>query len=139
MSTPSEVREALAAFITANIPGLRALTDPTSIANPPVAVILPPRGTYINYTVAMNQGVWDPTIRVVILVSRASERIATPLLESYLAAYGPSSIPAAILKDPTLGGACDYCVPVESVFTGEINWAGVDYFGAEIICQAGAE
>ena len=139
MSTPSEVREALAAFITANISGLRALTDPTSIANPPVAVILPPRGTYIHYTVAMNQGVWDPTIRVVILVSRASERIATPMLESYLAAYGPSSIPAAILKDPTLGGVVDFCVPVESSILGDVNWGGVDYFGAQIILEAGAQ
>ena len=139
MAAPSEVREALAAFITANIPGLRGLTDPGSIANPPVAVVLPPHGTYIDYTVALNTGVWDPAIRVVILVSRASERVAVPLLESYLAPYGAASIPAAILKDPTLGGACDYCVPVESIFTGEINWAGIDYFGAEIICQAGAE
>jgi hypothetical protein len=138
MSTPAAVREALAAYITANVTGLRALTDPGSIANPPVAVVLPPQGTYINYTVALDQGVWDPMIRVVIIVSRASERVATPLLESYLAPYGASSIPAAILADPTLGGACDYCVPVESVFLGEVNWAGVDYFGAEIICQAGA-
>jgi hypothetical protein len=139
MTSPSEVREALAAFITANITGLRGLTDPGSIANPPVAVVLPAQGTYIDYTVALEHGVTEANLRVVILVSRASERTAMPLLDGYLAPYGPSSIPAAILADPTLGGACDYCIPAEAIFSGEINWAGIDYFGAEIICRAGAE
>ena len=139
MATPSEFREALAAFITANIPGLRALTDPGSIANPPVAVVLPPQGLYINYKVALNAGVWDPMARIVILVSRASERLAIPLLESYLQPYGSSSIPAAILKDPTLGGVVDWCVPAQASLLGSVTWAGVDYFGAEIICEAGAE
>jgi hypothetical protein len=139
MTSPSEVREALAAYITANITGLRGLTDPGSIANPPVAVVLPVQGTYIDYTVALEHGVTEINLRVVILVSRASERTAMPLLDGYLAPYGTSSIPAAILKDPTLGGACDYCIPQEAIFDGEINWAGIDYFGATVICRAGAE
>ena len=138
MSTPSEVREAVADFITANV-GLRTLTDPGSIANPPVAVVLPPQGLYINYKVALDTAVWDPMVRVVILVSRASERIAMPLLESYLQPYGATSIPAAILKDPTLGGVVSYCVPAESSLLGDVNWGGVDYFGAEIILEAGAQ
>ena len=138
MATPSQVREAVASFITTNI-GLRTVTDPGSIANPPVAAVLPPQGLYINYKVALDTAVWDPMIRVVILVSRASERIAMPQLESYLTPYGAMSVPAAILKDPTLGGVVDYCVPVESSFLGDMTWAGVDYFGAQIILEAGAQ
>ena len=57
MGTPAQIREALAAHITANVPGLRGLTDPGSIANPPVAVVLPAQGTYIDYTVALEHGV----------------------------------------------------------------------------------
>ena len=139
MTSPGVIREALATFITANVPGLRALTDPGSIANPPVAVILPAQGTYIDYALALEHRVTELNLRVVVLVSRASERIAIAELDAYVAPYGGSSIPAAILTDPTLGGACDYCIPVEAVFAADVNWAGVDYMGAEITCRAGAE
>jgi|HubBroStandDraft_2_1064218.scaffolds.fasta_scaffold70466_1 hypothetical protein len=137
MSTPAVIRAALASYIEANVEGLRVLTDPGSIANPPVAVILPAQGTYIDYTVALEHGVYEINVRVVILVSRASERIALPLLDDYL--DPATGVPAAILKDPTLGGAVDYCIPQEAIVAGDISWAGVDYFGAEIICRAGAE
>ena len=139
MAAPSVIRAALAAFITTNVPGLRGLTDPGSIANPPVAVVLPAQGTYIDYAVAFEHGVSEITVRVVILVSRASERTAIVQLDGYLAPAGAGSVPAAILEDPTLGGACDYCIPQEAIFVGDINWAGIDYLGAEIICRAGAE
>ena len=62
-----------------------------------------------------------------------------PELDGYLAPAGASSVPAAILADPTLGGVCDFCIPTEAVFADTINWAGIDYMGAEIICRAGAE
>ena len=62
-----------------------------------------------------------------------------PLLESYLQPYGATSIPAAILKDPTLSGVVDFCVPVESSFLATVNWAAVDYYAAEIILEAGAQ
>jgi hypothetical protein len=137
VSTPAAIRAALAAYITANVTGLRVATDPGSIANPPVAVILPAQGTYIDYAVAFEQGVTEINIRVLILVSRASERIALPLLDDYLDAA--TGVPAAILKDPTLGGAVDYVIPQEAIVAGDISWAGADYFGAEIICRAGAE
>ena len=137
MSSPAEIRAALATYITANVPGLRGLTDPGTIANPPVAVVLPAQGTYIDYTVALNTGITDVNLRVVILVSRASERVALPLLDDYLDPH--SGVPAAILKDPTLGGVVDYVVPVEAIVPGDITWAGVEYLGAEIVCRAGAE
>ncbi len=139
MGTPSQIRDALAAHIDAAIPGLRGLTDPGSIANPPVAVVLPGQGTYIDYTVALEHGVYDISIRVVVLVSRASERTGMELLDGYLAPAGASSVAAAILADETLGGVTDYCIPQEATFPGTISWSGVDYFGAEIICTAAAE
>jgi len=138
MSTPVQIREALAAQINDAIPGLRALTDPGSIANPPVAVVLPAQGAYIDYTVAFESRVYEINVRVILLVSRASERTGVALLDGWLAPAGSGSVPQAILADPTLGGVTDYCIPQEAIFAGDINWAGVDYFGAEIICRAGA-
>lgn len=145
MATPADIRAALAAHITANItatatvPALRGLTDPASVANPPVAIVLPGLGTYIDYEKAFEHGVYEVTIRVIIVVSRASERAWLPVLDAYLAPSGASSVPAAILKDPTLGGVCDYCVPQQATGPADIPYNGVDYLSAEIICVAGAE
>lgn len=137
--TPLAIREALAEFITANVAGLRGQTDPGTVANPPVAVVLPAQGTYIDYTAALNPRLADITIRILILVSRASDRVAIEQLDGYLAPYGASSVAAAILANDTLGGACDYCIPQQATGPTPISWAGIDYFGAEIICRAGAE
>ena len=145
MSTPAQIRAALAAQITANVtatatvPALRGLLDPSTIANPPVAVVLPPLGTYIDYTVAMPPNVYEITIRVLILVSRAVERAWLPVLDAYLEPYGASSVAAAILADPTLGGVTDYCIPQVANGPADFNWAGIDYLSAEIVCTAGAE
>lgn len=144
MSTsPLAIREALAAMITATsaswpVP-LRSSADPGTIANPPVAIVLPGQGTYIDYTQAMNARVYDVTIRVLILISRASERAGFDLLDTYLEPYGTSSVAAAILANETLSGACDYIVPVQATGPTPISFAGIDYFGAEIICRAAAE
>ena len=89
--------------------------------------------------VAFEHGVYDITLRVVIIVSRASERAWLPVLDAYLAPAGASSVAAAILADPTLGGACDYCIPQTANGPADINWNGIDYLSAEIICMAGAE
>ena len=139
MGTPAAIRAALAAQITANVAGLRSVTDPGTVVNPPVIVVLPAQGTYIDYLVAQPPHVYDITIRVVILVSRASERAMLPVLDGYLAPSGATSIPAAILKDPTLGGVTDYCIPQMALGPADITWSGIDYLGAEITCQAAAE
>lgn len=138
MGTPPQIRAALAAQINAAIPSLRTEVD-TEEASPPVAIVLPGRGTYIDYTVAFQQGVYEINVRVAILVSKASERTGMELLDGYLAAAGSLSVPAAILADPTLGRVCDYCVPQEATFEGNIPFGGVTYFGAEINCRAAAE
>ena len=139
MATPTQIRAALAAQINAAIPGLRIVTDASTVVSPPVIIVLPAQGTYINYLVAEPPGMYDITIRVVVLVSMASERAQLPILDAYLAPSGPSSIPAAILADPTLGNITDYCIPSEASGPAEITWSEVAYLGAEITCTAGAE
>src|ERR1700722_10553524 len=96
-TSPEAVRAAIADYIAANIPGLRSMTDPGSIANPPLVVVLPAQGTYINYLECLEHGVFEMTIRITVLVSRAIERVAMTQVDSYLAPYGTLSVPAAIL------------------------------------------
>jgi hypothetical protein len=139
MATPEDVCAALAAQISANVAGLRGQTDGFTVANPPVAVVLPAQGQFIDYLIAEQTGLADYTYRVVILVSKASGRAGTLQLYAYMATRGASSVPAAILADPTLGHVVDYAVPVEAIYAPQINWAGVDYMGAEIIVKVGAE
>lgn len=139
MSSPLAIREALAAYLPTVIEGLRAGTDPGTLANPPVALILPANGLYIDYTAALNPLVYDVTIRIIILVSRASEREGFEQLDNYLIPYGATSVPAAILANQRLSGACDYIVPVQANGPLPMSFAGIDYYGAEIICKAAGE
>ena len=140
MSSPLAIREALAAYLDNNaVEGLRAGTDPGSLANPPVALVLPAQGLYVDYTAALNPRLYDVVVRIVILVSRASERAGFALLDGFLAPYGATSIAAAILANDTLSGACDYIIPVQANGPTPISFAGIEYFGAEIICRAAAE
>lgn len=137
-TTPEQIAQAIATFCQ-NVSGLRTVTDPTTITNPPVAAVLPPTGTFIDYRVALEHGIAAYSWRIVILVSRSHDRSTLPQLYGYLATSGSMSIPAAILTDPTLGHTVDYCVPVEATGPHDIVWAGVDYLGAEILVEAGAE
>lgn len=138
MATPQDIAAAIAGFVQ-NVSGLRTVTDPESIANPPVAAVLPVQGTFIDYTVALELGVANYMWRIVVMVSEASGRAGMAQLYGYLAVEGATSIAAAILADPTLGHTVDFCVPVEATSPHDIAWGPMNYLGAEIIVQAGAQ
>ena len=133
------VRTALAAQITANVTGLRATALMAGAPNPPTAVIIPARGTFLDYTVTLETGVADYALEVVLLVSYADERAAQNQLDSYLATTGAASVPAAILKDPSLGGVVDYVTPESAVDYGLIEWAGVQFLSARILVTVGTK
>ena len=69
MATPDVIAQAIATFCQ-NVSGLRTVTDPTTLANPPVAGVFPAQGTFINYLLSMEHGVVEMNWRVVVLVSR---------------------------------------------------------------------
>jgi hypothetical protein len=138
MATPDAIAAAIAQFCE-NVTGLRTVTDPTTLINPPVAGVFPAQGTFIDYLLSMEHGVVEMNWRVVVLVSRANDRASLPKLYQYLAPGGSNSIPSAILADPTLGHTVDYCTPVEATGPEEISWAGIDYLGAQIMLQTGTE
>ena len=140
MADLADIREALAAQLAARIPGLRTQTDTGAITNPPCAVVLPAQGTLIDYTIAFEQGVADYNMRVVILVpGETADRVATALIDTFVAIDGPSSIPAAILADPTLGAVVDFAVPVTAQNFRPVEWAGFTYTSAEILVKVGAQ
>jgi len=138
MATPQAIAASIASFVQ-NVSGMRTVTDPEQIANPPVAAVLPATGTFIDYTVALEHGVVTYNWRLVVITSRASSRAGFAELLNFLAPAGSTSIPAAILADPTLGHKVDFCVPLQASSPHDITWAGIDYFGAEILLEAGAE
>ena len=137
MASMAAVRAALAAQIAANVAGLRATGLMTGQVSPPMAVVVPARGTFLSYTETLEPGVADIPLEVVLLVSYADERAAQNALDGYLSATGALSVPAAILKDPTLGGAVDFCVPESADSYGLIDWAGVSYLSARVLVTAG--
>jgi hypothetical protein len=48
------------------------------------------------------------------------------------------SLASAIMRDTTLGGVVDYCIPISVFGYGGIAWAGMTYFGVRLNVQVGA-
>lgn len=144
----SDIREALATALNNAAIGLRAQTNAGTIANPPVAVILPIPGTFIDYDVVMGMPpvMGEPggsseanyTMRIVLLVSAAADRAATLLLDGFLESSGPNSVRQAIAKDPTLGGVVEYAVVTSAQGYGMREWAGVEYLASDLIVTVAA-
>jgi hypothetical protein len=109
------------------IAGLRVSDVKPGQINPPQAVIGVP--DIPEFYAAMKRGTTliNPTITV--LTSATVDRIGQRALAGYADPSGDLSIVAAIMADPTLGGACDDCI-VSSFRPLGIDEVGViGYFG----------
>lgn len=142
MASIKQVRAALAAQIYAET-GLVTKPRMPDQLTPPVCVILP-GSPYAKYgitlgdpTLAMPVGQQVPVatelnLRVAVFVSLApSLERAQDAVDAYLG-LEPSdtvtSIPLAILSDPTLGGAVEYAEPIDVVAYSTEEVAGQQYF-----------
>lgn len=139
MADVAAARTALATRIT-TATGLRTLAEAKDQISPPVAVILPGQ-PFIVYGQTMD-GAVTVNLRVLIAISDAAptEKVQRAL-DAYLgigAGTTASSIPAAIMADPTLGGAVHFCEPLSMGSYGRIQYAGEVYFGARLDVQIGA-
>jgi hypothetical protein len=139
MASLSDIRAALGLRITTGT-GLRVLPEARDQISPPVAVILPGQPAVI-YGQTMD-GAFTVNLRVLIAISDAppNEKVQRAL-DAYLGigtAAGASSIPGAIMEDPTLGGVVHFAEPISVGSYGRITYADVPYFGAHIDCQIGA-
>ena len=149
-ATPAQIRAGIAAYITAHVTytdgsgkaqPLRTLTDGGSLPSPPVAVVLPSNGPYADYEVALGGQVLAATyqFRLLILVSRASTREGTVILDGLLSHRGTSSIVQALANDPTCGGAADFVVAKQSSWHGQSDWFGESFMAGEMVLEAAAE
>lgn len=138
MASLSAIRTALANQI-GTLTGLRTLPEAKDQISPPVAVILPGQPV-VTYGQTMD-GAFIVNLRILIAISDAppDEKVQRAL-DAYLgigANAGTSSIPAAIMADPTLGGVVHFAEPLTAGNYGQISYNGITYFGSRIEVSIG--
>ena len=129
------VVNAVAAAITTNLAGdvLAKRTyalSPDSL-NPPTAVVVPGPGTFLTYDDTFD-GTGNFAVVVKILNGSQDSGSSQKLLLGYMAKTGATSIRAAILADPKLGGICSYMQIPSAENYGDVEWAGQQYLGFEL-------
>ena len=129
------VVNAVAAAITTNLAGdvLAKRTyalSPDSL-NPPTAVVVPGPGTFLTYDDTFS-GTGNFAVVVKILNGTQDSGSSQKLLLGYMAKTGATSIRAAILASPTLGGICSYLQIPSAENYGDVEWAGQQYLGFEL-------
>lgn len=134
-ATFPQVRQALADRL-ATIPGLRATANRFAQVNPPMAVVMPVTGTFIQYSATLDDAT-DYTLRAILLVSEGDSLSGQDLLDVYLSQSGTSSAWAAVEADPTLGGTVSFAAVTEATGYGLMNFQGLDYLAAHLIVNVG--
>jgi hypothetical protein len=132
-------RNALAARITSGT-GLRAFGQPRDQVSPPCALVFP-ADLIIVYGRTFD-GAVDLNLFVLLIISDAPPIEKTQrALDAYIGigAGESSSIPAAIMADPTLGGVVHFCEPVSVSHYGRVEYAGQPYFGARVNVTVGTQ
>lgn len=92
----------------ATISGLRTAYYIADQVNPPMAVVGVPE--IDNYRISFKRGSFTLRPQVYILVGASYDRAGQMNLAGFVDPTGPSSIPAAIEGDRTLGGVVSDCV-----------------------------
>ena len=131
--TYSAVRQALAATLAAQIPGLRTVANRIQV-NPPAVVVMPVTGTFAFYSQSFD-GSLRFMLRAIVLVSEGDGSSGMDNLDPYVATTGASSIWAAVQRDNTLGGTVEDAFVAEAAAYGLMQWMGVDYLAAHFIVQ----
>jgi hypothetical protein len=103
--------------------------------NPPCAIVLPSSGDFVAYDVTMD-GADNFELTVKLLVSAAYSKTGQTELLGYLSRSGSTSVRAAIYGDRTLGGTVADLKVEGARSYGDVEWAGVVFFGAELVVTA---
>jgi hypothetical protein len=132
------IRTALASQIT-SFTGLRAQAEVRDQVSPPIALVLP--GSPLITYGATTDGTVTITLSVVLLISDAppTEKVQRAI-DTYLGigAGEGASVAGAIMSDMSLGGAVEWCVPLNVSTYGRIEYAAVTYFGGRLNVSVGA-
>jgi hypothetical protein len=133
------IRVALANQIAAHCTGLRTMAEARDSISPPVAIVLPgnPLATFGS---TMDGAVEFNLVILMIISDAATMERSQKMLDAYLGIGSGevTSIPNAIMADPSLGGAVHYCEPISVTNYNRIEYAGETYFGARLSCRIGA-
>ena len=132
--TYTQVRQALAATLAAQIPGLRTSANRNTQVNPPAAVVMPVTGTFASYSQDFG-GSLRYLLRAILLVSEADSSSGMDNIDPYVATVGAQSIWAAVQRDTTLGHVVQDAFVSEVTAYGLMTWAGIDYLAAHFIVQ----
>ena len=103
---------------------------PDSI-NPPTAVVVPAPGDFLFYDDTYD-GTDNFAVVVKILNGTQDSTSSQSLLLGYMAKTGATSVRAAILASPTLGGICSYMLIPTAQNYGDVDWANQQYLGFEL-------
>src|SRR5262249_61280157 len=117
-------------------PGERTTATRSAKVTPPIAVIRPQTGTFIRYSVTLDDQT-EYNLRAIILVSEGDSLSGQDLLDNYISQSGALSIWAAVEADPTLGGVVSYAAVIEATAYGLMNFGGIDYLAAHFIVNIG--
>lgn len=128
MASLSAIRDGLRRNLE-TVDGLRAYDIFPDKVNPPFAAVLPGSPAFTRE--AMARGVMRYRFRVLVGVSRASDRGAQDRLDEFLAMSGDMSVWLAIESDRTLAGDASDVAVDECTNYGVLDWNGSVYTGAE--------
>lgn len=115
--------------------GIRVFPNAPGQVVPPAVVVIPNRpaiiyGQTFDGEVTLN-------LLAIVLMSAANDNTGQVAVNAALSSSGPSSINAAVQKDPTLGGAVEFAVVLQVVTYGIVEYAGQQYMGATFSIQCG--
>lgn len=135
MTTIIQVLDGIAAAIRTGlaadtVAGRTFSISPDSL-NPPTVVIVPAPGDFLFYDDTFN-GTDNFACLVKVLNGTQDSESSQKLLLGYMAKTGATSIRAAILASPTLGGICSYMLIPTAQNYGDVEWAGQQFLGFEL-------
>lgn len=139
MSDIDDVVTALASRLTTGMAGTliggRIFAYAPDSLNPPTAIVLPSSGDFVSYDVSMD-GSDDFELVVKILIGSQDDRTGQAELLGYLARSGSTSLRTVIYADKTLGGTVSDLKVTGARAYGDVEWAGLVFFGAELVVVA---
>lgn len=134
MSTISEIRDALKTRLQ-TISGLNVYDTVPGAVNPPAAVIRRRRGPTPATLGATNH---DYEFAITIVTSLADDRAAQDKLDEFLSGSGALSVMDAIDADADLGDVVEFAQVRAIEEDSVIEYAGVQYLGADIVVFIGS-
>ncbi len=118
------------AYAGATIAGRIYGFAPDSIV-PPCIVVVPSTADFLDYDTTF-EGKDDITLTVKVIVDAQATQAGQQALMAYFSRSGSLSLLAALYGGPTLGGTVADMEILTASGWGDVEWAGVVYFGAEL-------